>query len=116
MDRQALARRGRRLEYFTILWNCLDGLVSVVAGAMAGSVSLMGFGVDSFIEVTSGTALLWRMSLDADAERREARERLAMRAVGMALLALAAYVAGEAARDLLGRSEPAVSPRLRPLP
>ena len=50
--RVTLARRGRRLEYFTILWNSLEGLVGVTTGALAGSVSLVGFGVDSFIEVT----------------------------------------------------------------
>jgi hypothetical protein len=52
LDRKAVAQRGRRLEYFTIAWNSLEGLVAVVAGAIAGSISLVGFGVDSFIEVT----------------------------------------------------------------
>lgn len=66
MDRQPIARRGRHLEYFTIAWNSLEGLVAVVAGASAGSISLVGFGIDSFIEVTSGGVLLWRMSVDAD--------------------------------------------------
>jgi hypothetical protein len=63
--------RGRRLEYFTIGWNTLEGLVAVIAGAIAGSVCLVGFGIDSFIEVTSGSALLWRMSVDADVHRRD---------------------------------------------
>lgn len=58
LDRPALASRGRRLEYFTIIWNSLEGLIAVIAGVVAGSISLVGFGVDSFIEVTSGTALL----------------------------------------------------------
>jgi len=66
MDRQLIAQRGRHLEYFTIAWNSLEGLVAVVAGALAGSISLVGFGVDSFIEVTSGGVLLGRMSVDAD--------------------------------------------------
>src|SRR4051812_47243318 len=99
-DRSTIALRGRRLEYFTILWNSLEGLVAVVAGGLAGSISLVGFGVDSFIEVTSGTALLWRMSTDADEHHREYRERLALRVVGGSFLALAAYVAYEAVRDL----------------
>ena len=55
-DRTALAQRGRRLEYFTIGWNSLEGLIAVGAGALAGSISLVGFGVDSFIEVSSGAA------------------------------------------------------------
>jgi hypothetical protein len=59
----------------------------------------MDFGVDSFIEVTSGSALLWRMSMDADAHRREAVERRSLRIVGVCFLALAAYVAVEAIRD-----------------
>jgi hypothetical protein len=58
LDRQAVARRGKQLEYFTIAWNSLEGLVALVAGALAGSISLVGFGIDSFIEVTSGGVLL----------------------------------------------------------
>ena len=99
-DRQALARRGKRLEYFTIAWNSIEGLIAVIAGMVAGSISLVGFGVDSFIEVTSGSALLWRMSLDADAHRREDIERRTLRIVGGCFLALAAYVAYEALLDL----------------
>ena len=56
--RQTIALRGRRLEYFTIGWNSLEGLIAVGAGVVAGSISLVGFGVDSFIEVTSGVTLL----------------------------------------------------------
>ena len=52
-----------RLEYFTIAWNSLEGIVGIVAGRIAGSISLVGFGVDSFIEVISGAALMWRMSV-----------------------------------------------------
>jgi hypothetical protein len=54
LERPAVVRHGRRLEYFTITWNALEGLVAVVAGAIAGSILLVGFGIDSFIEVTSG--------------------------------------------------------------
>ncbi len=103
MDRIALARRGRRLEYFTIFWNVLEGIVAVAAGAVAGSISLVGFGIDSFIEVTSGVALLWRMAVDADEEQRERNERLALRTVGFCFLALAAYVTYEAVSDLWRR-------------
>jgi divalent metal cation (Fe/Co/Zn/Cd) transporter len=108
-ERQALARRGKRLEYFTIVWNSLEGLVAVSAGALAGSISLVGFGVDSFIEVTSGSALLWRMSVDSDVHRREHLERRALRIVGVCFLALAGYVAFEAVRDLVGQDAPAHS-------
>jgi hypothetical protein len=64
VDRAALAQRGRQLEYFTIVWNSLEGLIAVLAGAIAGGISLVGFGVDSFIEVTSGAAAYWRMTVD----------------------------------------------------
>ncbi len=57
----AALRRGRRLEYFTIGWNLLEALVSIVAGMIAGSVALIGFGVDSLIETASGAALIWRL-------------------------------------------------------
>jgi len=106
LNRQAFARRGRQLEYFTIAWNTIEGLVAVIFGAMAGSVSLVGFGIDSFIEVTSGSTLLWRMSVDADEEKRERNEKLSLRIVGVCFLALAAYVAYESAFDLLSRKQP----------
>jgi len=106
LERGAIVQRGRRLEYFTIAWNTLEGLVAIAAGAIAGSVSLVGFGVDSFIEVTSGAALLWRMSADADEHRRERIERITLRIVGACFLALAVYVGYEAASDLLRKKAP----------
>jgi divalent metal cation (Fe/Co/Zn/Cd) transporter len=109
VDRRASAQRGKQLEYFTIIWNSLEGLIAVVAGAMAGSISLVGFGVDSFIEVTSGAALLWRMSGDADERTREHREARTLRIVGACFLALAVYVGVEAISDLATRKAPAHS-------
>jgi divalent metal cation (Fe/Co/Zn/Cd) transporter len=105
-DRSRLAQRGTRLEYITIGWNSLEGLIAVGAGAVAGSISLTGFGVDSFIEVTSAAALLWRVSGDADARTREHRERLTLRIVGICFLLLAAYVTSSGVTDLLTRSIP----------
>jgi len=104
-ERTAIARRGRRLEYFTIAWNSIEGLIAIAAGAFAGSISLVGFGVDSFIEVTSGAALLWRMSGDDDA-RREHRETITLRIVGGCFVALAVYVGYEAVMDLISSSQP----------
>lgn len=106
LDRTALVRQGRRLEYFTVIWNAVEGLVAVVAGAVAGSISLVGFGVDSFIEVTSGAVLLWRMSVDANVCDRERNEKRALKAVGICFLGLAAYIAYESATDLWFKRAP----------
>jgi divalent metal cation (Fe/Co/Zn/Cd) transporter len=102
-DRRASAERGRRLEYFTMIWNSLEGLIALTAGAMAGSVSLVGFGLDSFIEVTSGAAVWWRMSADADETSRERREGIARRIVGVCFVVLAIYVGGTAISGLAAR-------------
>ena len=104
--RRAVAQRGKRLEYFTIAWNSLEGLVAVIAGVIAGSISLVGFGIDSFIEVISGATLLWRMSVDANQQTREWNERLSIRIVGACFLALPVYVACESVLDLIGRKAP----------
>ena len=106
LDRSALARRGRRLEYFTIAWNSLEGVVGIGAGVMAGSISLIAFGIDSFIEITSGGALLWRLSTDSDKERREKREAIALKIVGVCFLALCIYVAYEAIAALIKHEAP----------
>jgi|SRR6516165_341171 len=74
-ERMAFIRSVRRLEYFTIGWNLAEGLVAVFAGVSAHSISLVGFGIDSFIEVASGWALLWRMSVDANVLDREWNEK-----------------------------------------
>jgi len=88
--RHDLVRRGQRLEYFTIAYNSAEGLVSIVAGIVAGSVSLIGFGLDSLIEVTSGAALLWRLHHDLNASRREQVERTTLKIIGWCFVALAA--------------------------
>jgi divalent metal cation (Fe/Co/Zn/Cd) transporter len=72
MNRQAIARRGKHPKYFTIAWNSLEGLVAVVAGVFSGSIALVGFGIDSFIEATSAVVLLWRMTVDADVQTQRA--------------------------------------------
>lgn len=105
-ERQLVTRTGKRLEYFTIAWNVLEGLVAVIAGSFAGSISLVGFGIDSFIEVTSGAALLWRMSVDSDEAQREHHERSALRIVGVCFVALSIYIAYEAVADLAARRAP----------
>lgn len=106
--RAAQVRRGRLLEYLTIGWNSLEGLIAIVSGLFAGSIALVGFGVDSVIEVSSGAALLWRLHLDSP-ERRERAEQVALKLVGVSFLALAAYVAFDAAKSLVYREAPEAS-------
>jgi divalent metal cation (Fe/Co/Zn/Cd) transporter len=101
-------RQGRWLEYLTIGWNSLEGVVAIAAGFVAGSIALVGFGLDSVIEVTSGVALLWRLHCDAP-ERRERAETVALKIVGLSFLALAAYVAFDAVRSLATREPPEAS-------
>jgi divalent metal cation (Fe/Co/Zn/Cd) transporter len=103
--RSASVRRGRGLEYITIGWNLLEGIISIVAGAMAGSISLVGFGLDSLIEVSSGAALLWRLHLDAP-ERRERAEARALKFVGICFLALGVYLSIDSAYSLFGHRPP----------
>jgi divalent metal cation (Fe/Co/Zn/Cd) transporter len=76
------------------------------AGAIAGSVSLIGFGLDSIIEVTSGAALLWRLHHDLDRSRRERVERTTLRIVGACFIALAAYILYESGSTLIGHKIP----------
>jgi divalent metal cation (Fe/Co/Zn/Cd) transporter len=104
--RHDLVRHGQRLEYFTIAYNTAEGLVSIVAGIVAGSVSLIGFGLDSMIEVTSGAALLWRLHHDLNPSRREQAERITQKLVGWCFLALAAYIAYESASTLIRQQSP----------
>jgi divalent metal cation (Fe/Co/Zn/Cd) transporter len=99
-------RRGQRLTWATLGYNSLEGLLSIGAGLFAGSVALIGFGVDSFIEVTASVAAIWRLRLDADAHRRVFAERWALRVIGLCFLALAAYLAVGATRSLIGRAAP----------
>jgi divalent metal cation (Fe/Co/Zn/Cd) transporter len=81
-------------------------LAAVITGVLAGSISLVGFGLDSFIEVTSGSVLLWRMSVDADVRSRERNERRALRVVGACFVLLAACIAYESVGDLLSKRAP----------
>lgn len=98
--RHAAVRRGRILEYITITWNSLEGIIAIGAGIMAGSIALVGFGVDSVIEVSSGAIILWRLSAGDD------REQLALRLVGVSFLALGAYVTFDAIKALWFREAP----------
>ena len=105
-NRADLVRRGRYLEYFTIGYNTLEGLIAVAAGLLAGSIALVGFGFDSLIEVTSGAVLLWRLHADLDEERRERVEAISLRIVGACFVLLAIYVSYDSVKSLIRREAP----------
>jgi divalent metal cation (Fe/Co/Zn/Cd) transporter len=100
-ERSRFVERGQRLEYFTIFWNSLEALAALISGFIAGSVALVGFGLDSLIEVTSGAALLWRLQQDKNPLRREAAERFSLRIVGSCFLMLSAYIAYDSLDSLV---------------
>lgn len=105
-NREALVRRGQHLEYFTVAYNSLEGVLAILMGLVAGSIALVGFGFDSVIEVTSGAVLIWRLRADVDEERRERIEAIALRCVGVCFLALAAFVTYDSIASLLTREAP----------
>jgi divalent metal cation (Fe/Co/Zn/Cd) transporter len=106
IGRGELTRRGQRLEYFTIAWNSIEAIAALASGILAGSVALVGFGLDSVIEVVSGAALLWRLHRDVDRKQRESAERIALRIVGSCFIALAAYIAVDSLRSLFSQKAP----------
>jgi divalent metal cation (Fe/Co/Zn/Cd) transporter len=108
-ERRRFVERGRRLEYFTIVWNSLEALAALISGFIAGSVALVGFGLDSLIEVTSGAALLWRLRQDLSPLGREAAERLTLRIVGSCFLILSVYIGYDSLASLVSREAPARS-------
>ncbi|MDE3136447.1 MAG: cation transporter [Acidobacteriota bacterium] len=108
-SRARLVRRGLHLEYLTLGWNLLEAAIAIAAGILAGSIALVGFGIDSVIEMSSGAILLWRLATDTEEESRERIEARALKLVGISLLALAAYVAIEAAKTLIEGEAPHTS-------
>jgi divalent metal cation (Fe/Co/Zn/Cd) transporter len=108
-ERSRFVERGRRLEYFTILWNSLAGLTALISGFIAWSVALVGFGLDSLIEVTSGAALLWRLDRDGNTFSREKAEQLTLRIVGSCFLLLSVYIGYDSLDSLVSAQAPARS-------
>jgi divalent metal cation (Fe/Co/Zn/Cd) transporter len=114
LTRDRLLAHGLRLENLTVGWNLLEGLVSIGAALAAGSVALLGFGVDSLVESVSGLVLIWRLGaerrgeLDEDALERV--ERRAERLVAISLVLLGAYILVDAAWSLVTGDRPGASP------
>jgi divalent metal cation (Fe/Co/Zn/Cd) transporter len=104
--RVAVLNSGKKLEYFTIAWHVFEGGISVVAGIMAGSLSLVGFGVDSLLEIVSGSAMLWRINVDDRLAHRERNEMLTLKFIGWCFMALAVYLVYESTISLLKREAP----------
>jgi len=112
-SRAAALRGALRLEYLTVGWNVIEGLVAVGAALAAGSVALLAFGIDSFVECASGAILIWRLRAERTAADQAAVERLDRRAhqlVGWSLFALAAWVVFDASHSLWTQERPEPSP------
>lgn len=110
--RDLLLRRGVRLEWFTIGWNSAEAVVAIGAGLLAGSIALVGFGLDSVIETGAGLIVLWRLRREvagAHDDHVEQAERVALRFVGLTFVALGLYVLYESAHKLWSREAPAES-------
>jgi len=105
-SRRRLGRRAQLLAAASVGYNLIEAAVAVSAGAVAGSVALVGFGLDSLIEVSSGLIILWQFRHPVP----ESRERQALRLIGACFLVLAAYVTTESVRSLAGAGEPAAAP------
>lgn len=108
-NREALVRRGLWLNYVSLLYNVLEAAIALVAGLLAGSVALVGFGADSMIEVTASVAALWRLRADVESLRRIRVERITVRIVGWCFLLLAIYVAYDSVVSLAARERPGES-------
>lgn len=109
ISRAEAVSRARRLNVVTVGWNSLEGAVALAAGVAAGSVSLVGFGVDSVIEVSAALVLTWRLRQERHGGCTQEADGRATKAIAVSFAALAVYVAVEAARDLLSGTAPEAS-------
>lgn len=103
-DRARWRRTALALAWATIAWNSLEAIIAIASGAEAGSIALVGFGLNSIVEVGSAIVVVWQFS-GADVER----EQRALRLIAGSFFVFAAYVTAQAAWDLIARSEPAES-------
>lgn len=104
-DRAHLGRRAQLLAGASVTYNLLEAVVAITAGLVAGSVALIGFGLDSVVESFSGVVILWQFRHRLP----QSREQQAVRLISLSLFALAAFVAVESVRTLLTGAEPEVS-------
>jgi divalent metal cation (Fe/Co/Zn/Cd) transporter len=106
LQRQQLGRRAQLLAAASVSYNLVEAVVAVTAGVVAGSVALIGFGLDSVVEVSSGLVILWQFRHRIP----ETRERQALRLIALSFCALAAYVTVESVRALFGSGAADPSP------
>lgn len=102
---ERLYRKGLFLEYFTVSYNVVEAAVSIVFGKMAGSIALIGFGLDSIVESLSGFVLIWRLRQHGKISKREEEkvERKAMMFVAMTFFILSLYVFAESVKKLISK-------------
>ncbi len=105
-DRDRLQRQGFRLEYATMTWMVAEATVAITAGLIAASIALVGFGLDSVLELLSAAIVIWQLRGEIAGRDRETR---AVRLIGVTFFALAAYLAAEAIRDLVTQARPGQS-------
>jgi divalent metal cation (Fe/Co/Zn/Cd) transporter len=105
VDVARLRRRGRTLALLTIAWNVVEAIVAIGAGAAAGSIALIGFGLDSIVEVASSIVIVWQFGAETRHGVDEARERRALRLISISFFVLAGYVTIQAGWDLWAASE-----------
>jgi divalent metal cation (Fe/Co/Zn/Cd) transporter len=109
-DRGDSIRRARVLNRLTMSWNVLEGVVAVTAGLVAGSVSLVAFGLDSGIEVSASVILAWRLAEERKGGCMAPSDRRATKLIAVSFAALAVYVVGQGASDLVHGAKPEASP------
>ena len=105
-DTSRLRRRGFRLEYATMTWMVAEAAVAITAGLLAASIALVGFGLDSVIELLSATIVIWQLRGEIAGQDRETR---AVRLIGVTFFALAAYLTVDSIRDLATQARPGQS-------
>ncbi|MEU0465426.1 cation transporter [Amycolatopsis sp. NPDC006131] len=99
-DQGTLVRRGLALAWFIVVWDVIEGVVAVTAGLAANSIALVGFGIDSAIEVFAASVVIWQLRAGA-----HARQQPALRAIAVTFFVLAAYVAFESIKDLVAQDK-----------
>jgi len=103
-DKEGLRNKGLKLAWFIVGWDTVEGIVAVTAGLIAGSIALVGFGIDSAIEVFAALVVIWQLRKASDG-----RYKTALRLIAITFFMLAAYVGYESISDLIAQERPDAS-------